>query len=132
MFGKDTVLAYGNNYMEWVSWHNHGANQKTENKYDCACAVVRSNVEIDTIVTPLEKRYLVFDKDSYKTYQTAAGGTPKMVEVHVRLIDSLANPLDTVNVTLTLGTTSGNPLFWSSATATIPITSIERIGETIN
>jgi hypothetical protein len=127
VFGKDTVLAYGNNYMEWVSWHNHGANQKTENKYDCACAVVRSNVEIDTIVTPLEKRYLVFDKDSYKTYQTAAGGTPKMVEVHVRLIDSLANPLDTVNVTLTLGTTSGNPLFWSSATATIPITSIQLV-----
>ena len=127
VFGKDTVLSYGNNYMEWVSWHNHGANLKTENKYDCACAVVRSNVEIDTITTPLEKRYLVFDKDSYKTYQTVPGGTPKMVEVHVRLLDSLANPLDTVDLTLTLGTTSGNPLFWSSATATIPITSVQLV-----
>lgn len=127
VFGKDTTLAYGNNYMEWVSWHNHGANNKTENKYDCACAVVRSNVEIDTITTPLEKRYLSFDKNSYKTYQTSAGGTPKMVEVRVQLLDSLAQLLDTVNVTLTLGTTSGNVLFWSSATSTIPITSIQLV-----
>ena len=127
VFGKDTVLAYGNNYMEWVSWHNHGANNKTENKYDCACAVVRTNVEIDTITTPLEKRYLSFDKSSYKTYQTSAGGTPKMVEVRVQLLDSLAQLLDTVNVTLTLGTTTGNALFWSSATSTIPITSIQLV-----
>ena len=127
VFGKDTVLAYGNNYMEWVSWHNHGANSKTENKYDCACAVVRTNVEIDTITTPLEKRYLSFDKNSYKTYQTSAGGTPKMVEVRVQLLDSLAQLLDTVNVTLTLGTTTGNALFWSSATSTIPITSIQLV-----
>ena len=127
VFGKDTTLAYGNNYMEWVSWHNHGANHKTENKYDCACAVVRSNVEIDTITTPLEKRYLSFDKSSYKTYQTSAGGTPKMVEVRVQLLDSLAQLLDTVNVTLTLGTTTGNALFWSSATSTIPITSIQLV-----
>lgn len=127
VFAKDTNLAYGNNYMEWVSWHNHGANNKTENKYDCACAVVRSNVEIDTITTPLEKRYLSFDKNSYKTYQTSAGGTPKMVEVRVQLLDSLAQLLDTVNVTLTLGTTSGNVLFWSSATSTIPITSIQLV-----
>ena len=127
VFAKDTNLAYGNNYMEWVSWHNHGANNKTENKYDCACAVVRTNVEIDTITTPLEKRYLSFDKNSYKTYQTSAGGTPKMVEVRVQLLDSLAQLLDTVNVTLTLGTTSGNVLFWSSATSTIPITSIQLV-----
>jgi len=127
VFGKDTTLAYGNNYMEWVSWHNHGANSKTENKYDCACAVVRTNVEIDTITTPLEKRYLSFDKSSYKTYQTSAGGTPKMVEVRVQLLDSLAQLLDTVNVTLTLGTTTGNALFWSSATSTIPITSIQLV-----
>ena len=127
VFAKDTNLAYGNNYMEWVSWHNHGANNKTENKYDCACAVVRSNVEIDTITTPLEKRYLSFDKNSYKTYQTSAGGTPKMVEVRVQLLDSLAQLLDTVNVTLTLGTTTGNALFWSSATSTIPITSIQLV-----
>ena len=127
VFGKDTTLAYGNNYMEWVSWHNHGANHKTENKYDCACAVVRTNVEIDTITTPLEKRYLSFDKSSYKTYQTSAGGTPKMVEVRVQLLDSLAQLLDTVNVTLTLGTTTGNALFWSSATSTIPITSIQLV-----
>ena len=100
---------------------------KTENKYDCACAVVRSNVEIDTITTPLEKRYLSFDKNSYKTYQTSAGGTPKMVEVRVQLLDSLAQLLDTVNVTLTLGTTTGNALFWSSATSTIPITSIQLV-----
>ncbi len=130
VFAKDTMLAYGNNYMEWVSWHNHAAGKSDytgANKYDCACAVVRSNVEIDTITTPLEKRYLSFDKNSYKTYQTSAGGTPKMVEVRVQLLDSLAQLLDTVNVTLTLGTTSGNVLFWSSATSTIPITSIQLV-----
>ena len=130
VFAKDTTLAYGNNYMEWVSWHNHVAGKPGytgKNQYDCACAVVRSNVEIDTITTPLEKRYLSFDKNSYKTYQTSAGGTPKMVEVRVQLLDSLAQLLDTVNVTLTLGTTSGNVLFWSSATSTIPITSIQLV-----
>ncbi len=128
VFAKpDTVLAYGNNYMEWVSWHNHGANQKTENKYDCACAVVRTNVEIDTITVPLEKRYLIFDKSIYKTYQTLPGGTPKRVLVKVQLLDSLAQPLDSVNLTLNLSTETGNVLFWSSATATIPITSIALV-----
>ncbi len=130
VFTKDTTLAYGNNYMEWVSWHNHAAGvpgYTGKNKYDCACAVVRSNVEIDTITVPLEKRIIRFDKNSYKTYQTAAGGTPKMAEVHVYLLDTLAQLLDTVNVTLTLGTTSGNVHFWSSATATIPITSIQLV-----
>ena len=62
LFGVDTTLAYGNNYMEWVSWHNRNANQKTKNPYDCACAIARTNVEIDSITKPLEKRYLVFDK----------------------------------------------------------------------
>ena len=130
VFGKDTVLAYGNNYMEWVSWHNHAAGMPGytgDNKYDCACGVVRTNVEIDTITTPLEKRFIRFDKNSYKTYQTVAGGTPKMTEVHVYLLDTLAQLLDTVNITLSLGTTSGNVFFWSSATSTIPITSIQLV-----
>ena len=65
----DTTLAYGNNYMEWVSWHNRNANQKEENKYDCACAVVRSNVEIDSITKPLEKRYLVFNSGNIVGYK---------------------------------------------------------------
>lgn len=127
VFAKDTIFAYGNNYTEWVSWHNHGANNKTENKYDCACAIVRSNVEVDTITTPLEKRYLLFDKTMYSTYKTNKGSTPKMAEVHVKLIDSLANLLDTVGITLTLGTTSGNVLFWNSATSTISINSITLV-----
>ena len=130
IFAKDTTLAYGNNYMEWVSWHNHVAGMPGytgKNQYDCACAVVRSNVEIDTITTPLEKRYLVFDKSSYKTYQSTPGGNPKMVAVRVQLLDSTAHLLDTVNVTLTLGTTSGNVKFWSSATSTIPITTIQLV-----
>ena len=127
VFAKDTTLAYGNNYMEWVSWHNHGANQKAENKYDCACAVVRTNVEIDTITVPLEKRYLLFDKSIYKTYQTLPGATPKRVLVKVQLLDSLAQLIDSVSLTLNLSTESGNVLFWSSATATIPITSITLV-----
>ncbi len=130
VFGKDTVLAYGNNYMEWVSWHNHAAGlpgYSGKNKYDCACAVARTNVEVDTITVPLEKRYLVFDRNSYKTYQTSAGGSPKMVEVRVQLLDTLGGLLDSVNTTLTLGTTSGNVTFWSSATSTIPITTIQLV-----
>ena len=124
-FAMDTTLAYGNNYMEWVSWHNHGANQKSENKYDCACAVMRTNVEVDTIVDPLEKRYLVFDKTTYKTYQTVAGGTPKMVEVRVQLLDSLGKrSLDSVRLTLELGVAEGDVFFWGSPTATIPTTTI--------
>ena len=130
VFGMDTMLAYGNNYMEWVSWHNHAAGlpgYTGKNKYDCACAVARTNVEIDTITVPLEKRFLVFDRNTYKTYQTSAGGTPKMVEVRVQMLDSLGNLLDSVNTTLTLGTMSGNVKFWSSATSTIPITNLPLV-----
>ena len=130
VFSVDTVLAYGNNYMEWVSWHNHAAGlpgYTGKNQYDCACAVVRTNVEIDTITVPLEKRFLVFDRNTYKTYQTSAGGTPKMVEVRVQMLDSLGNLLDSVNTTLTLGTMSGNVKFWSSATSTIPITNLQLV-----
>ena len=126
----DTVLAYGNNYMEWVSWHNHAAGKSDytgTNKYDCACAVVRSNVEIDTVTTPLEKRYIVFNKDVYSAYQTTDPSNPRMVEVQVSLLDSLLDLLDTVNMTLNLGVNSGNVLFWSSKTATIPITSIQLV-----
>jgi hypothetical protein len=130
VFGKDTTLAYGNNYMEWVSWHNHAAGKSDytgANKYDCACAVVRSNVEIDTVTTPLEKRILVFDKNVYSTYQTTDPANPKRVAVRVFLLDTLAEPMDTVNLTLDLGVTSGNVHFWSSMTATIPITNIQLV-----
>lgn len=118
VFAKDTVLAYGNNYMEWVSWHNHMANTKSENKYDCACAVVRSNVEIDTITTPLEPRYLTFNQHEYTAY------TGKRVEVNVQLLDSTLALLDTVDLTLIVSTDNGNVTFWTTATATIPVTSI--------
>ena len=126
----DTMLAYGNNYMEWVSWHNHAAGKPEytgDNKYDCACAVVRSNVEIDTITTPLEKRYIAFNKNSYNVYRTTDPSNPRRVEVHVTLLDSSYNILDSVNVTLDLGVISGNVLFWSNKTATIPITSIQLV-----
>ena len=122
VFTLDTNLAYGNNYMEWVSWHNHGANSKTENKYDCACAVVRSNVEIDTITIPPEMRYLVFDKNSYKVYKS------KRVKVEVALYDSLFNSMDSIDIALYLSTTTGNVVFWASETATIPVTSISLVG----
>lgn len=125
VFGKDSVLAYGNNYMEWVSWHNHAANSKTENKYDCACTVVRSNVEIDSITTPLEQRYLVFDKQMYNTY-VGENGAHK-AEVHVKLLDSLLNLMDTVNITLNLSTENNKVQFYATPTATISITSITLV-----
>lgn len=126
VFGKDTTFAYGNNYTEWVSWHNHGANSKEENKYDCACAVVRSNVEVDTITTPLEVRFLNFDKEVYSAY------TGKRTEVHVSLLDTNLALLDTVDLTFTVATGEGNIILWSSPTATIPITNIQLIhGEAV-
>lgn len=126
IFKKDSVLAYGNNYMEWVGWHNHGANKKTENQYDCACDVVRSLVEIDSITIPQEQRFLVFDKPSYNAY------TGKRAEVHVKLLDSLGTLLDTVNVTVSLGTGNDLSYFYATPTATIPITSITLVnGEAV-
>lgn len=111
IFGMDTVLAYGNNYIEWVSWHNHGAN--LSGSYDCACAVVRSNVEIDTITTPPEIRYLEFTRDTISAY------TGKMAEVHVKLLDSLLKPILTERVTLQISSENGLAKFFAASDATV-------------
>jgi len=124
LFGLDTVLSYGNNYMEFVSWHNHGAN--LSGSYDCACAVVRSNVEVDTIVTPPEQRYLVFTTDTINAY------TGKMVEVHVQLFDSTMTLLNKESLSLLLSSESGLAQFYTSATATIPTERIDIVnGEAV-
>lgn len=118
-FGTDTTLAYGNNYMEWVTWHNRNANMKDENKYDCACAVVRSNVEIDSITKPLEKRYLVFDKSNIVGYKD------KFIEVQISLLDSnLELYKDEKNLNVELVSDDPNVLFYTDPTATIPVTTI--------
>ena len=119
-FGKqDTILAYGNNYIEWVSWHNRNANQKSENKYDCACAYVRSNVEIDSITIPPEKRYLVFDKIEIEGYKD------KFIEVEISLLDSNLDLIkDEKNLNVDLLTNDPNVLFYTDPTATIPVTSV--------
>ena len=115
----DTTLAYGNNYMEWVSWHNRNANQKTENKYDCACKVVRTNVEIDSITKPLEKRYLAFDKAKITGYKN------KFVEVQITLLDSNLNVItDEKNLNVELLTDDPNVRFYTDPTATIPVTTV--------
>ena len=119
-FGKqDTVLAYGNNYIEWVSWHNRNANQKSENKYDCACAYVRSNVEIDSITIPPEKRFLVFDRSNVVGYKD------KFIEVQVSLLDSNFELLkDEKNLNVDLVSEDPNVLFYTDPTATISVTSV--------
>ena len=118
-FGGDTTLAYGNNYMEWVSWHNRDANKKTENKYDCACAVVRTNVEIDSITKPLEKRYLVFDRSNVVGYKD------KFIEVDISLLDSsLTLYKDEKNLNVELSSDDPNVLFYTDPTATIPVTTV--------
>ena len=122
-FGGDTTLAYGNNYMEWVTWHNRYANMNTENKYDCACNVVRTNVEIDSITKPLERRYLVFDKSNIIGYKD------KFVEVQISLLDSnleLFKDEKDLNVDLVSG--DPNVLFYTDPTATIPVTSVTISG----
>ena len=125
-FKIDTTLAYGNNYIEWVAWHNHFANMKTENKYDCACDVVRSNVEIDTITEPPEQRYLEFTVDTINVYTT------RFAEVHLILKDSLKQQMTSENLAVML--TSDNSLvqFFTSPTATLPTTTINIVnGEAV-
>lgn len=111
IFGLDTTLAYGNNYMEWVSWHNHGAN--LSGSYDCACAVVRSNVEIDTITTPPEERYLSFTTNPISAY------TGKKAEVHVQLFDSTLTPITTERVSLQISSENGLAKFYATSDATV-------------
>ena len=119
LFGVDTTLAYGNNYMEWVSWHNRNANQKTKNPYDCACAIARTNVEIDSITKPLEKRYLVFDKSKITGYKD------KFVEVQISLLDSNLDVLkDEKNLNVELVSDDANVLFYTDPTATIPVNTV--------
>ena len=125
-FQIDTTLAYGNNYIEWVAWHNHFANKNNTNKYDCACDVVRSNVEIDTITEPPEQRYLEFTVDTINVY------TGRFAEVRLVLKDSLKQPMTAENMSVLLS--SDNPLvqFFTSTTATIPTTTIDIVnGEAV-
>lgn len=124
-FAKDSVLGYGNNYIEWVSWHNHGANKKDENKYDCACAIYRTNVEIDSITTPQEQRILVFDKAQYVTYKGENGAYK--AEVHVSLLDSALNLMDTVSITLDLTTENNTVQFYGAYDSDVSITSITLV-----
>ena len=124
IFLHDTTLSYGNNYMEWVSWHNHAANQN--GNYDCACAVVRSNVEVDSITIPPEIRYLKFTVDTVRAY------TGKMVEVHLELLDSTMTLLKIDPISVLLSTESGIAKFYSSPTSTTPIERIDIIkGEAV-
>lgn len=125
IFKKDSILGYGNNYVEWVSWHNHGANKSSQNQYDCACAIYRTNVEVDTITTPPEQRYLVFDKKQYVTYKGENGA--HKAEVHVSLLDSTMALMDTVSITLELTTDNNTVQFYATYDATISITSITLI-----
>ena len=111
VFGLDTTLVYGNNYMEWVSWHNHGAN--INGSYDCACAIMRTNVEIDTITAPPEERYLQFTVDTITAY------TGKKAEVHVQLLDSTLSLITTERITIQLSSENGLAKYFTSSDATI-------------
>ncbi|MCQ2054871.1 MAG: glycoside hydrolase family 9 protein [Fibrobacter sp.] len=123
-FSFPTVSVYGNNYYEWVSWHNHAAN--LNGSFDCACDVIRSNVEIDTITTPPEQRHLVFTVDTVQLY------TGKMAEVHVQLLDSTFALLDAEPINVLLSTESGLAQFFASPTATTTIDRIDIIhGEAV-
>ena len=123
-FQIDTTLAYGNNYMEWVSWHNRAAN--LNGSYDCACAVVRSNVEIDSITAPPEIRYLKFTVDTVHVY------TGKMAEVHLQLLDSNLEVLKIDPISVILSSESGLAKFYTSLNATMPVEKIDIIkGEAV-
>jgi len=119
IFSLDTTLSYGNNYMEWVSWHNRAANQN--GSYDCACAVVRSNVEVDSITIPPEIRYLKFTVDTVRVY------TGRMVEVHLELLDSTFELLKTDPISVLLSSESGLAKFYTSPSSTTPVERIDVI-----
>ncbi|MCK9182569.1 MAG: glycoside hydrolase family 9 protein, partial [Fibrobacteraceae bacterium] len=116
IFAVKKDLSYGNNMIDWVTWHNHGANKS--GSYDCACKVVRSNVEWDSITTPLEKRYLMFNVDTVQAY------VGKRAQVTVSLYDSTGTLLTNEDITLALSVLNGTASFWTSATSTIATTTI--------
>ncbi|MCQ2105274.1 MAG: glycoside hydrolase family 9 protein [Fibrobacter sp.] len=122
-FKYSTISSYGNNYTEWVSWHNRAAN--LNGSYDCACAVVRSNVEIDSITIPPEQRYLEFLTDTILTY------TGKIAEVRVRLLDSNKVPL-AEDISILVSSATGFATFYTSSEATHPVERIDLIkGEAV-
>ena len=118
-FKIDTTLVYGNNYMEWVSWHNRAANQN--GSYDCACAFVRSNVEIDSIMVPPEIRHLKFTVDTVHAY------TGKMVKVKLQLLDSNMALLNVDPISVLLSSETGFAKFYTSLNSTIPVEKIDII-----
>lgn len=125
-FSIDTILAYGNNYIEWVAWHNHFANMKSENKYDCACTVVRSNVEIDTITVPPEQRYFEFTVDTINVY------TGRFAEVHLILKDSLKQQMFNTDMKVTLGAENDQLRFYTSPTSTLTTDNVDIVkGEAV-
>jgi hypothetical protein len=116
-FSIDTTLAYGNNRIDWVLWHNRNAN--ASGSYDCACDVVRSNVEVDTITTPLEKRILVFvPSDSVGAYIGKRGS------VHIKLTDSTGAIVTGEDFSVSLSTLAGTVQFYTSSTATVAVTGV--------
>ncbi|MDY3921214.1 MAG: glycoside hydrolase family 9 protein [Hallerella porci] len=119
VFSVEKNLAYGNNMIDWVTWHNHGANAK--GSYDCACKVVRSNVEWDSIVTPLEKRFLMFNVDTAKAY------IGKRTQVTVTLYDSTGAEITDDDITLALSIENGSAFFYTSPTANIGTTTITLV-----
>ena len=126
-FQYDASLDYGNNYKEWVSWHNHAAN--SSGSYDCACAVVRSNVEVDTIITPPEIRNLKFTIDTIHTtaVDTIRVYTGRMVEVHLQLFDTNMVRLQPDPISVLLSSESGFAKFYTSPTSTTPVEKIDII-----
>lgn len=121
-FSVSKDLAYGNNMIDWVTWHNHGANAK--GSYDCACKVVRSNVEWDSITTPLEKRYLLFNVDTAKAY------VGKRAQVTVTLYDSTGTVISDDDITIRLSVAEGSAFFYTSATAEIATTTLTLLNGT--
>lgn len=118
-FSLDTALSYGNNHIEWVSWHNRYAN--LSNSYDCDCAVVRTNVEVDTITTPLEPRLFFFDNDTISAYSN------KKVAIKIMMTDSLGNIITDEDMVVSLSSNDPNVLFWTTSASTIPVTSVNLV-----
>lgn len=113
-FTREQMLQYGSNPSTWVAWHNRdGA--------DCACAVVRANVEVDTLTVPRPLRRLVVEPD------TAVAYAGKRVQVRVQLVDSAGMIRTGEDIAVQLRSSQLGITAWNTAIATMPITAITLI-----
>ena len=110
---KRSDLVYGPNPYTIVSWHN-------KNNADCACAYQNLTVEVDTIVFPVEPRYIVVSPvDSLEIYQDKFG------LIRIYLTDSTGQTISGEDITISLAADFPSIQFYRSPAMTNPVTTLD-------